>query len=117
MKLVSFASTHQGFRQETQAAAVPLILVPVEEVLDLLDADEVHHGLGQALVEEVSDAPVGLRASRNVHQTVVLLRERTPYWRIPGTELRQGVHTEVGCWRIPDSLGGVSLDSRPGFGG
>lgn len=74
MKLVCFASTHQGFRQETQTAAVPLILVPVEEVLDLLDADEVHHGLGQGLVEEVADAPVGLRAGRNVHQTVVLLR-------------------------------------------
>lgn len=51
----------------------PLVLVPVEEVLDLLDADDVHLGVRQALMEEVLDPLVGLCASWNVHQAVVLL--------------------------------------------
>ena len=45
----------------------------MEEILDLLDADDVYLGLRQALVEKVLDAAVDLRASRNIYQAVVLL--------------------------------------------
>jgi len=88
-----------------------LVLVPVEEVLDLPDADDVHRGLGQALVEEALDAPVGRCAGRNVHQAEVPLRVQTPHGRVPGGELLQGVHAEVILGRIADRL---AQDSCPG---
>lgn len=62
-----------GMFCRAQTAAEPLVLVPVEEVLHLLDADDVHFGLRQALVEEVLDAPIGRCARRKLHQAKVLL--------------------------------------------
>lgn len=45
----------------------------MEQVLDLLDADDVYLGLRQSLREEVQDPTVGLRPQRNVYQAVLLL--------------------------------------------
>lgn len=103
--------------EEIQTAVVPLVLVPVEEVLDLLNADDVHLGLRHALVEDVLDPAVGLCPHWNIYQFVVILWGQTPHLRIPGAELLQRIYTEVCSWRIAGSFGGIGVDSCPGFKG
>lgn len=102
-----------SFNDTRSNLAAPLVFVPEEEVLDLLDADDVHRGLRQTLVEEALDFLKGQRAGRYVHQRVVLSENGRPHWRIPDGELLQRVHAEVGGWRIANGLGRVALDSRP----
>lgn len=90
----------------------------MEEVLDLLDADDVHLGLRNGLVEEVLDPAVGLCPHRNVYQFVVIsLRGQTPHRRIPGPELLQRIYTEVCSRRITGSFDGITVDSYPVFWG
>jgi len=50
-----------------------LVLVPVEWVLELLDADDVHLGLRQTIIEDFLDALVSPSSHWNIQQAVILL--------------------------------------------
>lgn len=85
----------------------------MEKILDLLDADDDHLSLREALVEKALDLIVDERAGRNVHQAVVLLGRQAPHWRIPAAKLLQRVQHEAGRWRVFGGTGGVGLDCCP----
>lgn len=104
MAILTRIHIKEGQREST---STPLELVTVEDILDLVEADYLHPGLWQGLVEQAVDLLEGLGVGRHIHHAVVLIwgGARGLHWGVPGAELPQGVYTEVGRGRLSECAG------------
>ena len=76
---------------------LPPVLVPLKDILNLLNADDLYLYLRHGAMEQAVDTLVGFGTEWHLHQAEALVWAQSPHRRVPGAELLQRVHTEV--WR------------------